>query len=257
MNKSIDFNLSNFDGISLSQMDGIKLMNRMDRKFIIPLDLLPHLLERLTTDYDIQEIENKRSFEYATLYFDTPDYEMYKAHQNGKLNRLKVRTREYIDSNLCFLEIKKKSNKGMTRKIRVANSVPDSIKEGNSPLFLSSNSPYCSDLLEAKLWSLYRRITLVNKARTERLTIDCDLSFRNKCTERGVSLPGMVIVEIKKEQDSYSPITDSLTQLRVKPKGMSKYCLGVALTENPERVKTNRFKSKLLDINKITSLQYE
>ncbi|NDW19791.1 VTC domain-containing protein [Dysgonomonas sp. 216] len=249
--------LDKFDCISLSEMEGIRLMKRIDKKFVLPLNLLQQLLDKLTDDYFIQEIGNKRSFEYATLYYDTFDYEMFRAHQNGKLNRLKVRTREYVDSKLCFLEIKRKSNKGMTKKIRIANERPDLIQKQESSEFLSLNTPYTPLSLEPKLWSLYDRITLVNKAKTERLTIDYNLCFRNNRTLRKASLPNMVIIEIKRERASVSPVMDKLNQLRIKPTGMSKYCLGVVLTEEPVNIKTNAFKSKLININKITTIQYD
>lgn len=252
----MDFKLNNFESISLSQMEGIRLMKRVDRKYIIPLRLLPHTLDTLVPHYYIQEIDGIRLFDYATLYYDTSDYEMYKTHQNGNLNRIKIRTRKYVDSNLCFLEIKRKSNKGVTRKIRIINKTPDSIKNEHSSSFLSLNSPYSPDSLEEKVWSFYRRITLVNKEKTERLTIDLDISFRNKHTGRKVSLPELVVIEIKKERLSCSPVMDSLNRLRIKPKNMSKYCLGVALTENPEEIKINAIKKKLRDINKITSYKY-
>ena len=253
----MDLKLDRFNSISLSQMEKIRLMKRIDLKFVISSDLLPQLLDQLTVDYDIQEIDGKRAFKYATLYYDTTDYEMYRAHQNGNLCRLKVRTREYVDSNLCFLEIKKKSNKGITRKIRIENETPDSIEKEDASLFLSTNSPYCSDALEGKLWSLYRRITLVDKAKTERLTIDLNLSFVNKYTKQRISLPELVIIEIKKNQLSRSPIMDKLNRLKIRPRGMSKYCLGVVLTETSDRIKKNTFKAKLQELNKLTTFQYE
>ena len=45
---------------------------------------------------------------YSTLYFDTNDKILYKHHHNKKGNRHKIRMRKYIDSNICFLEIKKR-----------------------------------------------------------------------------------------------------------------------------------------------------
>lgn len=253
----LDFYLHKFDNISLSQMQEIRLMRRVDKKFIIPKERLPQLLEKLARDYYVQEINGIRVFEYATLYYDTLNYEMYEAHQNGKLNRLKVRTREYVDSQLCFLEIKQKSNKGITKKTRIVRKALDSITEEKSSLFLSSETPYHPESLEGKIRTLYHRITLVNKGKTERLTIDLDLSFIHEHTKRKISLPDLVVIELKKDQLSYSPVMESLGQWRIKAGGMSKYCLGVALTESGEEVKKNRFKQKLRYINKITAFQYE
>lgn len=245
-----------FDAISLSQMEDIRLMKRIDRKYVFPVRLLPQILRRLPDDYYIQEVDGRRSAKYATLYYDTPDYEMFRLHQNGKLNRLKVRIREYVDSDLRFLEIKEKSNKGVTHKMRVSAACRDSINETESTWFLTSNTPYCPSALEAKLWSFYKRITLVNKNKTERLTIDFNLKFRNDNNGRKISLPDLAVIEIKKEQNSDSPVTSGLKRMKIKPQGMSKYCLGVALTENRAHVKTNAFKAKIISINKITSFQY-
>jgi DNA-binding PadR family transcriptional regulator len=249
------FNLAGFDKISLEEMSGIRLMSRIDSKYVVGLRDLYEILNRLEKDYFIQEIAGKRIFDYATLYYDTPGYEMYLAHQNGKLNRLKIRTREYTESHLCFLEIKMKSNKGVTEKIRIKHDRPDRIAGEGCHSFLRGNSPYTTSALEPKLWSYYRRITLVNKQKTERLTMDLDLRFQNDITQQIVELPRIAIVEIKKGGDSPSPALDLLSKMKMKASSVSKYCVGVALTE-PE-VKKNKLKSKLLMLNKITPIVYE
>lgn len=249
--------LTNFERISLEEMSSIRLMKRIDKKFIFSTIALPEIILALQQDYFVQAINQKEIFSYNTIYYDTPDYKMYNDHQNGKLNRLKVRTREYVDSNLFFLEVKKKSNKGVTQKERIPNQCPELILENKTAFFLSSRIPYDPTGLEAKLCSTYNRITLVNKAKTERVTIDLDLCFKNECNGKKTTLPNMVIIEIKKEQASYSPAIHCLNELRIKPKGLSKYCIGVALTEDSHSVKKNNFKSKLNDINKITSIIYE
>jgi hypothetical protein len=42
------------------------------------------------------------------LYFDTDSKRFYHDHHNGKVKRTKIRMRNYVESNLTFLEIKKK-----------------------------------------------------------------------------------------------------------------------------------------------------
>ena len=123
----MDLNLNEFSSITLDKMNKIRLMKRIDRKYLLPLSDLPIFLENLKDSYFMQEIDGNRCSQYSTLYYDTPDYMMYRSHQNGKLSRIKIRTREYVDSNLCFLEIKTKSNKGVTQKIRIANETLHSI----------------------------------------------------------------------------------------------------------------------------------
>ena len=60
----------------------------------------------------------------------------------------------------------------------------------------------------------------------------------------------LVIIELKRDGLVYSPILEMLRKLRIHPHGFSKYCMGSALT-NPE-LQVNRFKTKLIEINKIS-----
>lgn len=244
--------LEKYDCISLEEMSGIRLMKRVDKKFMLPVELLPQMLDELRYDYRVQDIGSQRIFKYATLYYDTPCYHMYHAHQNGKLNRLKVRSREYLDSNLCFLEVKKKSNKGVTLKERVMIESASVISEEQNADFLKRSAGLGAAYIEAKVWSFYKRITLVNNQKTERLTIDCELKFENTNNGKTAFLPDLVIVELKKDQYLNSPVIDCLSRMRVKSGGMSKYCLGVALTETG--VKKNLFKSKINSVSKISPI---
>lgn len=247
--------LNRFDKISLEEMSGIRLMSRIDSKYIVTLSQLFDILSQLENEYYVQEIKGNRISDYVTLYYDTPEYEMYLAHQNGKLNRLKIRTREYTESKLCFLEIKSKSNKGVTEKIRIRNERPDKIENEPSRIFIEGHSPYLKSSLEGKIWSYYKRITLVNKQKTERMTIDLDLRFQNDKSHQMVELPDIAIIEVKKNNDTYSPALELMIEKRIRESSLSKYCIGVALTE--PTIKKNRLKSKLLMLNKITNLVYE
>ena len=99
------------------------------------------------------------------------------------------------------------------------------------------------------LQNSFDRITLVNRAKTERLTIDIDLKFHNLITGREISLSNLAIVELKRDGLLPSPVLDLLLQLRIMPMGFSKYCMGSALT-NPD-LKTNRFKERLRLIDRM------
>lgn len=245
-----------FERITLDEMKDIRLMRRIDTKYAIRTEILPHLLKTLAPDYFIQQddLSGRRAFEYFTLYYDTPDYAMYRSHQNGKLNRFKIRTREYCDSHSCFLEIKYKSNKGVTQKTRIETDDSHTLNQAGSKEFIGTHSPYCSSLLEAKLESRYRRITLVNKDKTERLTIDFDLEFQHTLTDKKVELPGLVIIEAKKGGYAPSLVEQKMKQQHITPYRLSKYCLGTALTD--PRVKQNGIKHKVFHIHKITDFIY-
>ena len=112
------FNLLSFDKTTLDEMNGVSLMKRVDTKFILTESQLLDVLPKLYGDYKILEIEQERLMKYSTLYFDTQNKKCFNEHHNGKLNRYKIRMRKYLVSDICFLEIKKKNNLGITNKIR-------------------------------------------------------------------------------------------------------------------------------------------
>ena len=63
MNKSVT-HTNSFNPISLSEMDGVKLMNRSDTKFTFRADKLPSLFENLIPFYNVLEIDGKRIHSY-------------------------------------------------------------------------------------------------------------------------------------------------------------------------------------------------
>lgn len=241
---TMDLLISKFQPISLSEMGGIKLMNRTDTKFVTSIDKLMQLLQMAGDEYLVQEIDGKRNMSYATIYYDSEDYAFYNAHHDGHAGRQKVRVRSYVDSHQSFLEIKTKDNHGKTYKSRI--SANDALAQG----FLRQNLHLDPQLLEQKIENSFRRITLVNKAKTERLTIDTDLSFQNLTTGLKCSLPQLAIIELKRDGLQPSPILPMLRKLRIHPCGFSKYCIGEALT-NPS-LRTNRIKPRLQQLKKFS-----
>ncbi len=237
--------ISKFQPISLEEMGGIRLMNRTDTKFVTSVDKLMELLQMAGSEYRVQEIDGKRNMSYATIYYDSPDYAFYNAHHDGHAGRQKVRVRSYVDSKLSFLEVKTKDNHGKTHKSRI--SLQDDHKAMD---FLQQNLRLNPQLLEQKIQNEFHRITLVNKAKTERLTIDTDLKFRNLTTGLECSLPQLAIIELKRDGLKPSPILGILRELRIHQSGFSKYCIGEALT-NPH-LRQNRMKPRLQRILKIS-----
>ncbi len=255
----MDLVISHFSPISLDEMSGIRLMNRTDTKFVTSTDKLEQLLRMAGDDYFIQEIDGKRNMEYFTVYFDSADYTFFREHHDGHCNRQKVRIRQYVDSQLNFLEVKTKNNHGKTSKKRIATSrCPMAAHDDHFRLCEDSEAKGFLDhtlrinplQLDRKLENHFHRITLVNKAKTERLTIDTGLSFYNLSTSRSCSLAHIAIIELKRDGLQPSPILAMLRQLRIMPSGFSKYCIGEALT-NPD-LRQNRFKTRIRKIMKIS-----
>lgn len=97
----------------------------------------------------------------------------------------------------------------------------------------------------------FNRITLVNFAKTERLTIDFGISFYNYATDERASMDNIVVIELKRDGRCPSPIIPLLRQLRIKPAGFSKYCIGASVTDSSLRI--NRFKKRLIRVNKVAN----
>ena len=239
--------ISDFTSISLDEMDGVKLMNRTDTKFAFKSDTLPLLLKKILPFYRVLAINDSCIQDYKSLYFDTQDRKFYLDHHNRRVNRNKIRFREYVGSNLTFLEIKTKTNKGKTIKKRIK------VDEISDKLTLRQEE-YINKIIgknlnvEAKQWINFSRITLVHKTQKERLTIDLNLTFENK--ERSGNLKQIAIAEVKQERMSRSSDFMRIAkELFISPIRISKYCMST-LELNPN-LKQNRFKEKKRFINKL------
>ncbi len=245
--KSVADILNSFESITLAEMDKAKLMDRTDTKFTFSEENLKKVLSEVKSDYKILEIENCRMSTYQTLYYDTSDLSLYLKHHNGKLNRYKIRHRTYVESKLGFLEVKFKNNKGRTIKVRIKKQeVPKAWAEDTSE-FLSAKTPFNPEALVPNIWINYKRITLVNNANAERVTIDTELEFINKDFKK--KMDNLVIAEVKQEKRAGSAFLAAMKKFRIREGSISKYCLGVALTN--KEVKKNNFKEKISSLNHI------
>jgi len=247
MNLQSQFSI--FEPISLEEMNQVKLLDRIDKKFMFRKSMLDDILNEASRYYDILEIDGKRFAAYNTTYFDTPDYEMYTRHHNGKLNRYKVRFRTYTDSGLNFFEVKFKTNKGRTKKSRVQLPENNHSLTGEAAALLERKTIYKSDALIPVIQVNYNRITLVNKNKTERLTIDFGLNF--VLGSETANYPNLIIAEVKQDRSESSPFIDIMQKMHVKNVSISKYCLGIASLV--KSVKTNNFKPKIRYVNQLFS----
>lgn len=228
-------------------MDGVELMNRMDTKFILHSSTLLEILEELPSSYRVLEVNGVRANRYETLYFDTPDFLFYRRHHSGKKNRLKIRKRSYVESNLTYLEVKFKSNKDRTVKDRTKVPSMAPILEEKATNFIENETGLQYEF-EPKLNNMFSRTTFVFPEGPERITIDTNLSFA--FGDKAVVLDNIVIVEVKQSnQNRNSFFMKCLKERHIRPESFSKYCLGVALLY--ENVKHNAFKEKLMKINRI------
>jgi len=239
--------ISDFTPISLGEMDDVKLMSRTDTKFVFQSNTLPFLLKKLIPFYRVLSIDGKLIHDYKSLYFDTDDRKFYIDHHNQRVNRNKVRFREYVGSGLVFLEIKLKNNKGKTIKKRIkVDSITEEITEQQQK-YIDKIVGYPIEV-SAKQWINFSRVTFVHKTQKERLTMDVNLTFNNK--KDAGDLKNIVIAEVKQERMSRSSDFMKIAkEMSILPMRLSKYC--ISSMQLWPQLKQNRFKEKQLFINKL------
>jgi VTC domain len=238
--------LDKFDSVSLSDLERVSLLVRMDTKYAFNDGMLPQLLDEMREcGYRVLDISGRKIFKYDSVYYDTPDFALYDRHACGKLNRYKIRNRRYVDSGGSFFEIKFKNNRGRTIKSRVVlDSMNDKSKAED---LLTQNTPYDFSLLQEQMSVGYSRITLVSPGFEERVTIDINLSYALEDSKWDVQ--GIVIAELKQDRASNSVFRTLMKKHHIRINSLSKYCLGVARLA--QGVKANSFKPQLLLVNKI------
>lgn len=225
---NLDRRLASFEPVGLTEMDRVALLSRTDTKYLLRLEDLIDLLPALREHYQTLTVAGARLSPYETLYFDTPDYWLFKRHQAGVRNRYKVRSRRYVQTQMAFFEVKHKVNKNYTVKDRIATRELLTRVDGDTAAFLGSHLPAAVTGLEPKLWNTYWRVTLVNRVFPERVTLDLGLAFSRDSDD--LTLSGLVTAEVKQAgRPRPTPFIRCMHQAHLRPGGFSKYCLGISL----------------------------
>jgi VTC domain len=218
--------LSTMQSVTLAQLDEVSLQDRIDCKYILTHEQLNLLLPIIQQNYKVLEINKHRVHTYINNYFDTHNVQFYYDHHNGYSNRIKVRCRKYLETNICFFEVKQKQNVERTSKTR--ERIPDLISEINElqqrTVQNLSRKPI-SDLS----WILnnkFNRITFVDNFNSERVTLDYDIQFSD--SENTKSITEFYVLEIKQSKSNCrSIVTETLKKNNIREQSFSKYVFGV------------------------------
>jgi VTC domain len=240
--------LSLFKSVSLEEMNAAALMDRVDTKYIFSQQKMRLLLSWLTKSYRLLKIGENTSTTYESVYFDTENFELYRQHHCGKLNRYKIRYRHYVENDLRFFEIKQKTGAGRTIKCRIPCQEEPKLIQASAKEFLETKTHLHADDLKPVLSVNYKRITLVNSLSTERITIDTGINFKNRQGSE-YAFP-LVVAEVKQVKSKSSEFTELMKNNNIHEGFMSKYCFGVSCLE--PSLKKNNFN---VSIRKITKLQ--
>ena len=207
------------------------LQSRVDRKYIVPLGRAEWLLGALAPPAVVLEIGGLRRFTYESLYFDTPELSSYLGTAHRHRRRFKIRTRTYVDSGSCWLEVKVPGPRGSTLKYRTPHEPGQQRITGAGSAFLDEvfarhglTAAGHADLVPT-LRTAYLRFTLLLPDTDSRVTVDTDLRWT--ADGRELRLPGVAIVETKTGSTA-SGADRQLWRRGHRPVAISKYATGLA-----------------------------
>lgn len=214
-------------------------MDRKEEKFVIPEYWCEGISDNLKKQFKVLTINDKKCFQYKNLYFDTKNNITLEDHIRGRNNRFKIRIRNYVESDLTFLEVKKRNVYGRSIKNRIKrdSEVWDAPLTEKEKAFLEENVPFAAKLRPV-LYSSYKRFTLASIERNERITFDTELTFNTIDGKEHMPIPGLCLVELKQNTtDRRSPLHLAFRSRtdRIAPLGrslsVSKYTIGRLKTD--------------------------
>jgi hypothetical protein len=241
LNSFLNNNFEHFNRVNFSTVPNDILMNRVERKYIITTNVLPHLINDLQRKYNALEINSAIINKYQNLYYDTSNFDFYLNHHNDIFDRYKIRKRYYPTTNTTFLEIKKKENTGRTVKNRLQiNSFQENLNNEEKK-FILKNIPSLDGEIIANVSISYQRLSLINLEYTERLSFDFNIEF--SFNHHLISLNDVVIAESKQSKKFNSQFIETAKNHSIKNTSFSKYC--TAISKLVPGIKSNNFLPQL------------
>jgi hypothetical protein len=244
--------LESFLPITLAAtIEQASLQRRVDTKYLTDDVTVTNLLSELADSFRVLEIEGRRIFRYRSEYLDSPGRDAYRAHLQGRRRRYKCRVRNYVDSGECHVEVKLKGSRGETVKYRAPYGDDQSVGDCADFLAACVDDAYGLPVDHRLLPVLeveYRRITLVSLTSPERVTLDNGLSFLDLTTQRGRALSDTHWIVETKSPRGQGYTDGRLRAAQVHPVNVSKYVLGVALTDPGIRVNEYAALIRSLDV---------
>jgi hypothetical protein len=248
--------LDDFKAVSLDETNRLaQMLNRVDNKYVADFEQFAALLNSVSDQYAVLEIDGRNEFQYASCYYDD-DFSCYFQHHQARRQRIKVRTREYVNSGLMFFEVKLKGLRGRTDKHRIGcdtlvmPQVQGEYLAMLNDLYASSYKKTMPFDLRPSLLVEYARCTLVALRGGERVTIDFDLRFAQpNSSDEAIQIGHDFIIVETKSADGRGISDAALKQLGVrKTSKCSKYCIGVNLTGDV--TKNNNFLHTIRHVRK-------
>ncbi|WP_250708058.1 polyphosphate polymerase domain-containing protein [Actinomyces sp. 217892] len=232
---------SHLERISLDELNAVAgLLTRVDRKYLVPTASAQDLLDSLAGRARVLSVAGATSSRYASVYFDTPALDSYLLAARKRRRRFKVRTRTYLDSGLCFLEVKTRGARGATVKKRLAYDAGsaevltqegrDFVAEQLAAARISVAPGRLAEVLGPVMGTTYERTTVHLPAASARLTLDTALAWQDLTGRLVGDVPAgdLAVVETKNPA-APGPADRLLWAAGHRPTRISKYATGLAV----------------------------
>lgn len=230
--------------IGLAELDAqVALQTRVDRKYLLPVPEAARLLAELGEGSRILQIEDRTASGYASTYFDTPERDSFRSTVTGRRRRWKVRTRTYLDTGACWVEVKTRGPRGVTIKERAPHPVAAADRINGAAV------SFVEDRLRAArayqrpwrglpaLRTSYTRSTVALPDGRSRLTIDSDLTW--ELPDGTVAAPRAAVIVETKTAGAPTVFDRRLWRAGHRPTRISKFGTGLALLD--PTLPTNRW----------------
>lgn len=209
------------------------LLVRNDRKYIVAPQLIAEVIASLHPRVRALDVNERRRFPYESLYFDTLTWHSYLFTARRRPDRFKVRTRAYLHTGRCALEVKVKNGRGQTVKHRIDYDLAARQRlDSRAHAFLGEFTQVrrFAALLVPAVTTSYERTTLLIDG-ASRATIDFGVHATTP-DGRALTLGDAVVVETK-SLGAASALDRELWSRGVRPATLSKFGTGLA-AHHPE-----------------------
>nr|NLI48942.1 polyphosphate polymerase domain-containing protein [Propionibacterium sp.] len=217
--------------VTLADLNAVAaLLTRVDRKYVLTTPAADAFAAGLPAGVRILEIDGRRTFRYASTYFDTERLTCYLDTAHRRRKRFKVRSRTYLDSGARFLEVKtRRGSATVKRRTPWPDSGPGLAAAGMSFIgdTLAEDRIRLTGALRPTLRVTYVRSTFLLPQGSGRATIDSGLRWVDLRSGVEFAVPGLSIVETKSGSGP-SAADRLLWQSGHRPAAVSKYATGLA-----------------------------
>ncbi|MEO6512676.1 MAG: VTC domain-containing protein [Nocardioides sp.] len=208
-------------------------MTRVDRKYLVDRSVAQAFLDDLPESFRVLTIDGRHSTTYSSVYFDTARLDACRDHVQRRRRRWKVRSRLYVEDQLCRFEVKTRDGRGMTQKTVILSEPHRHGHLGPDEAFFITGALEDRGLdidvttLVPSMQVDYQRLTLADTAAHLRVTLDLGV----ECSLEGGRVwvdEGWVLVETKGGLRP-SPADALLASLGARPRSFSKYVSAASL----------------------------